>query len=759
VPYFQQITATGGTAPYTFSRLTGSLPAGITISSSGVISGSTTAAPGLYSFTVQALDANGAPGTQPYSITVLCPDFVISPSTLTNGVVGSAYSAPLNAVGGSAPYVWSVVGGTLPDGLSLTSNGIISGTPTRAMTSSFTVEARDAFNCVSTRLYTLAVNCPAISITPATLPNAYYGSAYTQALTAASGTGPYTWSVIAGTPPAGLTLSAGGVFSGTPLVYGTASFTVRVTDAYNCSATQSYSLLVKGLSLGDLVYEDTNFNGLHDVGEPGVKDVTVELWDPGADLAIGGTGPNSDLMLRSTTTGAIGQYHFDNLQPGSYFLRLLMPSPLHIPGGNPVNADNGIDNDNNSASQPGGAGTPIFSPVIALNKGDEPVAEDGDNDTDYTVDFGLFRGMSVGNLVWQDDNDNGLRDAGEPGIDGVGIELWATGADGRIGGTDDSMLQSTATAGGGAYLFNGLPPVPVYVRIPTPPAAQPLSSSITAFNDNGIDNDDNGHQVNGGAVYSPVITLTAADEPGTGGGGYDELTVDFGFLNVTPSIYVSATQADSIQTFDASSGLYTGSLVEGFGDSLAFRQDDRRGLGRYGRDGRLILDWRSDGQDRFGNRRDLNDRQRRFCGRLDRHGPLGQEFGGVRQSRRLDCFVRHDRRIALDRPFHRQGGRAHGHRRRSRLRRAIDIAQQRGEVGRTLDYGRSSGRRRTGQRRRGEEQRFEAGEHGHVNCPPCAACGDSAAARQACSRAILPARRGPDPSGARQFPSRGWPRC
>jgi protocatechuate 3,4-dioxygenase beta subunit len=569
VPYFQQITASGGTAPYTFSRLTGNLPSGFSISSSGVISGSTTANPGTYSFTVQALDANGAPGTQPYSITVRCPDFIISPSTLANGTVGQAYSSPLNATGGTAPYVWSVVSGTLPSGLSLSSSGIISGTPTQASTASFTVEARDAFNCASTRLYTLAVNCPSMSITPVTLPSAYHGTPYSQQFSISGGTGPYTWSVIAGSPPAGITLSSSGLLSGTSNTYGTAGFTIRVTDAYGCSSTQSCSLLVKGLSIGDVVYEDTNFNGLRDNGEPGIKDLTVELWDPGADNAIGGSGPNSDLMLRSTMTGALGQYHFDNLQPGEFFLRVIMPSPLNIPGGNPVNLDNGIDNDNNSAAQPGGPGAPVFSPVITLSTGGEPTTDDGDADTEFTVDFGLFRGMSVGNLVWQDTNDNGLRDNGEPGIAGVQLELWTVGADGHVGGTDDTLLRTTTSDNDGAYLFTALPPLQVYVRIPTPPSAQPLSSSVTTFADNGVDDDDNGHQINGSAIYSPVVSLSAADEPGTGGGTYEETTIDFGFMNVTPTIYVSATQADSVQTFDSGTGLYSGSLVPAFGNSLS----------------------------------------------------------------------------------------------------------------------------------------------------------------------------------------------
>jgi hypothetical protein len=75
------------------------------------------------------------------------------------------------------------------------------------------------------------------------------------------------------------------------------------------------------------------------------------------------------------------------------------------------------------------------------------------------------------------------------------------------------LLRTSTSANGGEYLFTALPPLTVYVRVPAPPSAQPLSSSVTISSDNGIDHDDNGHQVNGGATYSHIITLTPADEP------------------------------------------------------------------------------------------------------------------------------------------------------------------------------------------------------------------------------------------------------
>ena len=84
--------------------------------------------------------------------------------------------------------------------------------------------------------------CPAIVLAPATLPNTTVGVAYSQTLTASGGTLPYTFTVISGAPPVGLTLAPTGALTGTPTVAGTSTFTVRVTDAAGCTATRSYTL-------------------------------------------------------------------------------------------------------------------------------------------------------------------------------------------------------------------------------------------------------------------------------------------------------------------------------------------------------------------------------------------------------------------------------------------------------------------------------------------------------------------------------------
>ncbi len=91
---------------------------------------------------------------------------------------------------------------------------------------------------------TVTVTAVAITITPASLPGAHLGASYSQQLTVNGGTAPYTFAVSAGKLPDGLTLSQGGLLSGTPTTDGTTSFTVTMTDAAGLSASQTYSLAV-----------------------------------------------------------------------------------------------------------------------------------------------------------------------------------------------------------------------------------------------------------------------------------------------------------------------------------------------------------------------------------------------------------------------------------------------------------------------------------------------------------------------------------
>lgn len=249
-PYSQTLTASGGVGPYTFAVTIGNLPAGLSLTPAGVLAGTPTAG-GTFNVTVTATDASPAPGpftgVQAYALTVNPPTLVLPPSTLPGGTTGVVYSATLNpASGGTAPYTYAISAGALPGGLTLSSAGAISGTPSAAGSFTFTVTATDSSTGTGpfsvTRGYTLDV--VAITLTPTTLPAATAGTTYSQTLTASGGTAPYSFTVSAGALPAGLGLSSAGVISGTPTASGASTFTVRALDASARPGTQAYTLAV-----------------------------------------------------------------------------------------------------------------------------------------------------------------------------------------------------------------------------------------------------------------------------------------------------------------------------------------------------------------------------------------------------------------------------------------------------------------------------------------------------------------------------------
>jgi len=170
----------------------------------------------------------------------------ITTSSLPNGTVGTAYSQALAASGGTAPYTWSITSGTLPAGLSLSSVGVISGTPTTVGgPTSITFQVTDNTGATATKALTVTINSAALSIMTGSLPNGTVGTAYSQALAASGGTSPYSWTIVSGTLPAGLTLRPGGVISGTPTAAGgPTSVTFQVTDTVSATATKSLSITI-----------------------------------------------------------------------------------------------------------------------------------------------------------------------------------------------------------------------------------------------------------------------------------------------------------------------------------------------------------------------------------------------------------------------------------------------------------------------------------------------------------------------------------
>jgi len=172
------------------------------------------------------------------------PTLTLLSSTLPAATAETAYSQTLTASGGTAPYTYAVTGGALPAGLTLNIGGVISGTPTAAGSFSFTVTVTDSSGSKVTAAYTLAVNAPTLAVSPATLPAATSGTAYSQTLIASGGTGTYTYSITAGALPAGVALSGAGVISGTPTTSGSFNFTVTAKDGDGFTGSKAYLLAV-----------------------------------------------------------------------------------------------------------------------------------------------------------------------------------------------------------------------------------------------------------------------------------------------------------------------------------------------------------------------------------------------------------------------------------------------------------------------------------------------------------------------------------
>lgn len=218
----------------------------------------------------------------------------ITTSSLPTGTQGTAYSGTLTATGGSTPYSWAVTSGALPAGLSLASStGVISGTPTVAPGTTPTFTVTDHVAATNSKAIPIVIGST-LAISTSSLPGGTQGSAYTTTLAATGGTSPYTWAATTALP-AGLSLSTGGVLSGTPTAAGTSSITFQVTDSVSTKVTKSLSLTVTASSGSQqtvtLPFGTTSWTAPSNITSLD----SLEIWGAGAS----GAGP-------ATTTGQAG---------------------------------------------------------------------------------------------------------------------------------------------------------------------------------------------------------------------------------------------------------------------------------------------------------------------------------------------------------------------------------------------------------------------------------------------------------------------
>jgi hypothetical protein len=317
--YTQALTPAGGTAPYSFAITAGALPAGLVLTSAGTISGTPTAAQ-TANFTVTVTDSTQPARTasEPLTLTIVNPPVTITTSTLPPGTIGSPYSAPVMAAYGTPPYTFALASGSgaLPAGLSLSAAGVISGTPTVYGKFPISVQVTDSSGGAPAMAnFTLQINPTPLVFSGSTLANGTVGSEYSATLTASGGNTPYSYAVTNGSLPSGLTLSTGGVISGTPTATGTSTFTVTVTDSTvpaGQTTSASFTITVGAApltintalptaGLGTAYSDQIGITG-------GVPPYTVTVTSTGS-LPPGIMLSNSGLL--SGTPTAVGSYTFD----------------------------------------------------------------------------------------------------------------------------------------------------------------------------------------------------------------------------------------------------------------------------------------------------------------------------------------------------------------------------------------------------------------------------------------------------------------
>ena len=194
-----------------------------------------------------------------------------------------------------------------------------------------------------------------------------------------------------------------------------------------------YSIITFGATVagtvGDLVWEDMNRNGIQEVGEPGIANMKVDLFTFGTDS-----------LIATTQTNEIGRYAFANLPEGTYYMQFYPEDGLA-----PTLPFQGASISRNSDL--------TFQSTIG------PFTLDI-NERRIDLDGGYYRTGSIGDLVWLDSNQDGIQSPDENGVPSVRVELYKEGEDG--------LLASTVTSEDGIYRFTNLPPDVYYIKVIPP---------------------------------------------------------------------------------------------------------------------------------------------------------------------------------------------------------------------------------------------------------------------------------------------------
>jgi hypothetical protein len=322
--YSDTLTAQGGSGSgYTWSVTAGAsqlTTVGLSLSSGGALTGATPVA-GTATFTAQVKDSASNTATATFNVTINAGLAITTTSPLPTGYVRANYQDQFTASGGSGSgQVWSVTSGASNLsglGLSLSSTGGLTGTGSSltAGTVSFGVQVKDSANNVATGTFQVSIDPGLLITSPATLPGATTGVAYTYDFTTSGGTGAgLTWTVTSNASQLtniGLSLSGGGVLSGSSPTAGSASFGVEVQDNGGNTATGTFSVSV---STGSTISGSVTLVNTCGPTNP-LPSFTVSI----------NTTP-----VQTTSTDSNGNFSFSSIPNGNYTLTPSITGPSSV---------------------------------------------------------------------------------------------------------------------------------------------------------------------------------------------------------------------------------------------------------------------------------------------------------------------------------------------------------------------------------------------------------------------------------------------
>ena len=220
-------------------------------------------------------------------------------------------------------------------------------------------------------------------------------------------------------------------------------------------------------SIGDLVFNDLDQDGVQDAGEPGVPNIPVQLKDC------------SNNVIDATVTDGNGRYEFDDLTAGCYRIGIVVPSDFV------VSPQDATGDANDSDINPGTA----MTGDINLGSGED----------DPTNDAGIYQPQqptgSIGDLVFNDLDEDGVQDAGEPGVPNIPVQLKDC---------NNNVLDATVTDGNGRYEFDGLTAGCYRIGIVVPNDFFVSPKDAT--------NDDDDSDINPGTAMSDDINIAPGED-------------------------------------------------------------------------------------------------------------------------------------------------------------------------------------------------------------------------------------------------------